>query len=317
MVDLLTVGEPLVVFASTEDNQNLVKAANFQKHLAGAELNVAVGISKLGFSTEYISRVGNDPFGIFIKERLIQAKIGTTYLSTSQRAWTGFELKEKVTQGDPDTFYFRKNSAVTELTRKIATIINFQNVRVLHLTGIFAALSEQTLAISEALIKQAKKDNTTVVFDPNLRPALWSSTAKMVAVLNRLAFQADIVLPGINEGRILTGLDTPEQIADFYLQHGSKNAVIKVGARGSYFKTDQAKTGFVPGFKVKRVIDTVGAGDGFATGVISGLLDEIPLPEAITRGNAIGALATQTTGDNDNYPDRLALKKFIAENSKK
>jgi 2-dehydro-3-deoxygluconokinase len=311
MLDLLTVGEPLVVFAATEDNQNLIDATNFQKHLAGAELNVAIGVSKLGFSTEYISCVGNDPFGSFIKKQLVQAKIGTSYLSTSQHVWTGFELKEKVTQGDPHTFYFRRNSAITELSPKIVEQINFKNIRILHLTGIFAALSDKTLLIAEKLIKKAHQNKVLVVFDPNLRPALWSSSQKMITTLNELAFQADIVLPGIKEGKTLSGLEKPEEVADFYLQHGSKIVVIKIGSKGSYFKSYQGKTGFVPSFKVNQVIDTVGAGDGFAAGIISGLLDQLTLKETIQRGNAIGALAVQTAGDNDNYPDKKTLTSFF------
>lgn len=150
-----------------------------------------------------------------------------------------------------------------------------------------------------------------VVFDPNLRPALWSSSQKMITTLNELAFQADIVLPGIKEGKTLSGLEKPEEVADFYLQHGSKIVVIKIGSKGSYFKSYQGKTGFVPSFKVNQVIDTVGAGDGFAAGIISGLLDQLTLKETIQRGNAIGALAVQTAGDNDNYPDKKTLTSFF------
>jgi hypothetical protein len=71
----------------------------------------------------------------------------------------------------------------------------------------------------------------TISFDPNLRPVLWKSEAEMVEKLNRLAFQADWVLPGLKEGMILTGESTPEGIADFYLNNGVKAVVLKTGCR--------------------------------------------------------------------------------------
>ena len=72
-----------------------------------------------------------------------------------------------------------------------------------------------------------KAQGKTISFDPNLRPVLWKSEAEMVEKLNQLAFQADWVLPGLKEGMILTGQQTPEAIADFYLRHGVRAVIIK------------------------------------------------------------------------------------------
>jgi 2-dehydro-3-deoxygluconokinase len=67
----------------------------------------------------------------------------------------------------------------------------------------------------------------------------------------------------------------------------------------------------VPGFKVDKVVDTVGAGDGFAVGIISGLLEKLPLKEAVVRGNAIGSLQVMVPGDNEGLPDRARLEEYI------
>ena len=64
-------------------------------------------------------------------------------------------------------------------------------------------------------------------------------------------------------------------------------------------------------FEVEKVIDTVGAGDGFAVGLISGLIEKLTLKEAVLRGNAIGSLAVQSPGDNDGYPDRQTLIDYM------
>jgi 2-dehydro-3-deoxygluconokinase len=81
MSEFLTIGEPIALFGSEEVDKSLKDACHVQKFLAGAEVNVAVGVSRLGHSSEYITQVGKDPFGEFIIDRLHENKIGTDYIS--------------------------------------------------------------------------------------------------------------------------------------------------------------------------------------------------------------------------------------------
>ncbi|WP_235589649.1 carbohydrate kinase family protein, partial [Salmonella enterica] len=111
----------------------------------------------------------------------------------------------------------------------------------------------------------------------------------------------------LKEGMILTGQQTPEAIADFYLRHGVKAVIIKTGADGAWYKTASGEHGCVAPVKVDNGVDTVGAGDGFAVGVISALLEGRSLHQAVTRGNKIGALAIQVQGDSEGLPTREQL----------
>jgi 2-dehydro-3-deoxygluconokinase len=129
----------------------------------------------------------------------------------------------------------------------------------------------------------------------------------MVATLNELARFADWVLPGVNEGRILTGSDDPELIARFYLERGARGVIVKLGAEGAYFETNTGERGHVKAQRVENVVDTVGAGDGFAVGVVSALLEGRTLAQAVARGNRIGALAVQVIGDSEGLPTRAEL----------
>jgi 2-dehydro-3-deoxygluconokinase len=149
----------------------------------------------------------------------------------------------------------------------------------------------------------------TISFDPNLRPTLWPSREAMAASLNALAALSDWVLPGLGEGLALTGYETPEDIARFYLDSGARGVVVKLGAQGAYFRTAD-ESGYVAAHPVASVVDTVGAGDGFAVGVISSLLEGRGLHEAVTRGNRIGALAIQVIGDSEGLPTRLELDRL-------
>jgi sugar/nucleoside kinase (ribokinase family) len=180
---------------------------------------------------------------------------------------------------------------------------------------VFAAVSATTLAAAQQSMDLMRAAGRSVSFDPNLRPTLWASPEQMRSAINDLATRADWVLPGIEEGRLLTGDSSAEGIARFYRQRGASLVVVKLGKEGAYFDgvvdavvDGVSGSGFVPGFPVETVIDTVGAGDGFAVGVISGLLEEgRSLLEAVRRGAWIGARAVQVLGDSEGLPTRGEL----------
>ena len=124
--------------------------------------------------------------------------------------------------------------------------------------------------------------------------------------VREVAAQADWVLPGLDEGRLLTGHNTPEDIAQFYRAQGAKGVVVKLGAEGAYMHFDSA-SGYVPAHPVDKVIDTVGAGDAFAVGIISGLLENLKPQQAVQRATWMGARAVQVRGDSDGLPTRAEL----------
>lgn len=306
---IMLVGEPMGLFiAQTEGPLETVKS--FSTAVAGAEFNVAVGLSRLGHQPGYLTKLGNDPFGKQIVNTMIQNKIETSLISFSEDHATGFMLKSKVSAGDPEIYYYRKNSAASSICKQDIDRIDFSEYECLHMTGIFPALSQTTLEAAKYLMQKARANGLTVFFDPNLRPQLWGNKDKMIATINELALGADYFMPGINEGTILTGCTTPESVADFYLQRGVGTVIVKVGAKGAYVATKHEHT-YVPGFKVKKVVDTVGAGDGFATGIVSAVMEGLPITEAVKRGNAIGAIQVMSLGDNEGLPTREQLTQFM------
>jgi 2-dehydro-3-deoxygluconokinase len=180
----------------------------------------------------------------------------------------------------------------------------------LHLTGVCPALGDSVRELVFAMAAQARAEGRSISFDPNLRPSLWPSQAAMVECMNRLAAHADVVLPGLAEGRLLSGRDSEAQIADFYLDRGATHVLIKLGAQGAYYAGPEGR-GTVPGLRVPRVVDTVGAGDGFAVGAISALLQGLSTEQAAIRGNAIGARVVQFPGDSDGLPTRKQLDDLL------
>ena len=304
-IDILSFGETMAMFVA-EHSGDLAQVGHFHKRIAGADSNVAIGLSRLGFKVAWLSRVGADSLGRFVVDTLQAEGLDCRFVETDAAHPTGFQLKSREEHGaDPRVEYFRRGSAASHLSvNNLAP--SLLRARHLHATGIPPALSASARELSQVLMSQMRAAGRSLSFDPNLRPSLWASEKQMVREINRLAIQAHWVLPGLSEGRLLTGFEDPADIAAFYLDQGVEAVVIKLGADGAYYRT-QLEQGFVPAVPVAQVVDTVGAGDGFAVGLISGLLEDLGMAEAVQRANWIGSRAVQSRGDMEGLPTRDEL----------
>ncbi len=311
-LDVVTFGEVMAMFVATESGP-LERAANFNRALAGAETNVAIGLARLGHRVGWVGRVGEDYFGRFALAERAGHGVDTAAVSLDSGAATGFQFKSRADGGDPDVAYFRRNSAGSRLAPSPTTDAYIAVARHLHVTGIPLALSPSTRAFTLRAITIARESGMTVSFDPNLRPGLWASPEEMIRVTNAVAATADWVLPGLTEGRLLAGLPCADadQVARFDLDRGAQRVVVKAAVQGASLHTATGRRDR-PIFPVE-VVDTVGAGDGFAVGLISAHLDGLPVEAALKRAAAIGALATTSRGDKDGLPDRPALAAFLAD----
>lgn len=311
MAEVILFGEPMALFVARTPG-DLADVESFSRLLSGAEVNVAIGLRRLEHTVAYVTKLGQDPFGRYIEKKLQSEEIETkiTYDPEHQ---TGFQLKSQVTQGDPEVVYFRKNSAASHIGEKEIDALDFEEAKLLHITGIPPALSMTCRNATYRLIEKAREHGMTVTFDPNLRPSLWESQEEMIRIINDLASRADIVLPGTGEGKILMGSEVPEEIAAYYLGLGVKSVIVKAGAKGAYVGSAGVNR-FFPGFSVPKVVDTVGAGDGFAVGVISACLENLGIEEMTRRGNAIGAIQVSVRSDNEGLPTREELAAFPFKN---
>ena len=307
-LDVVLFGEAMAMFIA-DDYLPLEEADHYTRAMAGAELNVSVGLERLGYRVGWISRLGADPLGRYILHQVQQVGLDTTRVLFDERYPTGFQLKSRVREGDPTVVYFRKSSAASHMAPNMEDDAYLRTARHLHVTGIPPALSDTCRQYTYHAMEQAREAGMSISFDPNLRPVLWKSEDEMRQVLNDLATKADWVLPGLAEGIVLTGYTTPEDIANFYLEKGAKLVSVKAGVRGSSLFTALARYDS-PIFPV-QVVDTVGAGDGFAVGIISGMLEGLPLLACLERGNAMGALAVMAPGDQDGLPSRETLERFL------
>ncbi len=307
---VLLFGEPMALLVA-DTSGPLEEVEHFTRFLSGAEVNVAIGLTRLGHEVEYFTKLGDDPFGHYIEKNLRNNGIGTSQIVFDPVYRTGIQLKNRVLDGsDPYAPYYRKGSAASHITKDDIKKLCLDDVDLIHITGIPPALSETVREATFFLMEEAAKRNITITFDPNLRPALWESRNVMVRIINELAAGAQIIMPGIEECRILTDLENEKNIAEFYQNMGVKMVIIKNGKNPTFVK-DGNDTYEIPCCQVEKVEDTVGAGDGFAVGVLSGYLEKKSVKQMIQRGNAIGAIQVMNISDNDALPTREQLAAFM------
>ncbi len=307
-MDVVTLGEAMLMFVAEEPGP-LEHVQRFSKRTAGAETNVAIGLARLGLKVGWQSRLGSDSMARFLLGAIGGEGVDCSRVVCDANQSTGFMFKGRVDDGsDPPIEYHRKGSAASQLGSNEIDEAWIASARHLHVSGVFPALSSSTLAATRKAMAVARAAGATIGFDPNLRSALWPSREAMRESINDLAANADWVLPGIEEGRLLTAHDAPEAIARFYRERGARRVVVKLGADGAYCDDSHAGTGHVAAFPVAAVIDTVGAGDGFMVGVTSALLEGRSIFDAARRGAWIGARAVQVRGDTEGLPSRAELE---------
>lgn len=312
MNEVVTLGETMVVF-TPQTSSMLRYAETFIKNIGGAETNVAIGLSRLGHRVGWISRLGNDEFGRFILHAVRGEGVDVSQVTFDEQHETGLYFKEIRSQHDIRVQYYRKGSAASQLSIHDIDSAYIEGAKVLHVTGITPALSETAYEAVLYAMKVAKQHGVKVVFDPNLRRKLWSEE-KARSVLTEMVSLSDIVLPGIEEAAFLFGNQSHDKVAESFIENGASLVVMKLGKEGAYVHSKQEQF-YVKGFSVEDMVDPVGAGDGFAAGFISGLLDNLSIDESVTRANAIGAMQIQVRGDYEGLPTREELRSFMSQTS--
>ncbi len=232
----MTFGEAMLLLVADRPGP-IEQAESFHKRTAGAETNVAIGLARLGLKVGWASRLGTDSMGRYLLAEMQREGIDCSHVRCDAGARTGFQFKGRVTDGsDPPVEYHRKGSAASQMGVEDVDEAWLRSARHLHATGVFAAISDTSLQAACKTLQVMRDAGRTISFDPNLRPTLWASPELMRHWINHLAAQADWVLPGLDEGRFLTGEQTPEAIAGYYRRARRPDGGSEARARGRLFR---------------------------------------------------------------------------------
>jgi len=316
-VEVITLGECLVALIA-ESVGSLAEAVRFERHVVGAESNVAVGLARLGHSVAYIGRVGGDAFGTSILRRLRGEGVEVRWLRPDAEAPTGLLIRDRPPLGPSEVLYRRTASAGSRLAPEdVSTAAAdglFATARWLHVTGITPALSESAATAVRTAIGLARGAGMTVSLDLNLRRKLWSDEVA-APVLRGLTAEVDLVFGGHDEACVVTGSRPAMDAADLaaaLLQLGPRLAVVKLGAHGALAFERGSQPVHRPALAVPLMVDPVGAGDAFCAGFIAARLEGAGITTALEMGNACGAAAVSALGDLTGLPERAALLRLLA-----
>ncbi|MEK3890489.1 sugar kinase [Bacillus sp. FSL K6-3431] len=319
MVDVVTIGESMILFQPMMD-RSIQYAPLFTKTIAGAESNVAIGLTRMEKKVRWISHVGDDPFGRFLLSTLTGEGIDVSLCKVQSKENTAVYFKDIKGAYDPTVYYYRKNSAASKMKSTDIQSEWLESARHLHITGITPALGEATADMIMEVMERAKAKGMTISLDPNIRRKLWSEEKARKTIIKMIPL-CDIFMPGLDECQFLFGEKSLDEYGEILLNKGPSLILLKLGEKGSIAITEEYTTK-KESIKVKQIVDTIGAGDAFASGCLSVLLDvndlksalESPskikniVKQAIERGNHLGALTVQFKGDWEELPTLKELQ---------
>ncbi|WP_327400991.1 sugar kinase [Streptomyces sp. NBC_01288] len=311
VADVVCVGETMAVL-SPPDSRPFDEQPTLAMAIGGAESNVACGLAGLGHRVAWLSRLGDDPFARRILAELTARGVDVTGVETDPARPTGVYFKDPAPEGTR-THYYRSGSAATLMGPELTRLPVLRRARVVHLSGVAAALSESCAGLLEAILVDralgARGSGPVVSFDVNHRPALWrSGTADAAKNLLTLARAADIVFVGRDEAEALWGTTRPDDVAE--LLGPAPLVVVKDAELGATSYADGQRT-FVPALPT-QVVEPVGAGDAFAAGYLSAVLENRDERSRLRLGHVAASAALRTRDDVPAMPPRTETDRRLA-----
>ncbi|MFE9390045.1 sugar kinase [Streptomyces sp. NPDC006784] len=360
-IDVVCLGESMVTFLPSRPGP-LADVPSFGRAIGGAESNVACTLARAGHRARWVGRVGADGFGDHLVRTIAGHGVDTSAVERDPDRPTGIYFRtdgERPTVPHPgvpapaasgadpavpgaaapaelsEVLYYRVGSAASAMSPATVPPQAVRAGRILHLTGITAALSADCLALMRALTagreptayrapaaeRAPTADGTPagtdtahrplVSFDVNYRVGLWHTAAESGAeVLLELARGSDLVFVGEDEAAAAWGVTGGPGAVRALLREPAV-LVVKQGARGATaFVGDQPGV-FAPALEVD-VVSPVGAGDAFAAGFLAGTLRGLPVRDRVRHGHLMAAAALTDAGDLAAPPDRTAADRLVA-----
>jgi fructokinase len=315
MPEIITCGELLIDFVPTVSGVSLLEAPAFKKAPGGAPANVAVGVSRLGISSGFIGKVGDDPFGHFLAKTLEDCGVDIQGLRFSAEARTALAFVSLRADGERDFMFYRHPSADMLYRPDEVDVDYIRSAKIFHY-GSISLIQEPSRSATLHAVDVASQAGLMISYDPNLRLNLWPNIERARQGLLLGWTKANLIKVSEEELQFLSGS------ADFLegakrLWHSQLNMlIITRGKEGSTYLT-QAFHGYAPGFSVVP-IDTTGAGDGFVAGLLTGLMrqpqawkEEADLHKVCMYANAVGALTTTQRGAIPALPSAEQVESFM------
>ncbi len=324
-LDIICLGELLIDFVSLDRDMSLAGSSGFKKAPGGAPANVAAGVARLGLKAGFIGKVGDDPFGAYLRNVLDELGVDTSFLMADPDARTTLSFVAQKSDGVRDCMFYRNPGADMRLRPDELDGNYFGGAAIFHFGSISLGCEPVKSATLHA-IKLAREKGALISYDPNLRPSLWPDMETARREILAAFPLADIVKISEEEYGDILGVDSPEACAEAILGMGAKLVVVTLGPNGCYY-SDGTHSGSLPTFGDVTVVETTGAGDAFVAATLSGIRSRLKngdpgalrADDAFRRilfsANAAGSLATTKLGAIPSLPTLTEVDAFLADHS--
>ncbi|CAH2065688.1 unnamed protein product [Thlaspi arvense] len=306
-------GEMLIDFVPTTSGLSLADAPAFKKAPGGAPANVAVGIARLGGSSAFIGKVGEDEFGYMLANILKDNNVNSDGMRFDPGARTALAFVTLTSEGEREFMFYRNPSADMLLQESELDLDLIKKAKIFHY-GSISLITEPCKSAHLAAAKAAKEAGVILSYDPNLRLPLWPSADNAREEILSIWDTADIIKISEEEIEFLTKGEDPydDTVVRKLFHPEMKLLIVTEGPEGCRYYTKDF-SGRVHGLRVE-VVDTTGAGDAFVAGILSQLAndlsllqDEERLRKALMFANACGALTVKERGAIPALPTKEAV----------
>ncbi len=303
MIDILAIGEPMVEF--NEDRSGA--APTYRPGHGGDTSNTIIAAARQGARTAYFTHLGDDAFGRQFLDLWEQEGVSCAAVKLVEVQRTGIYFVTHGPEGH-EFSYYRAGSAASLVTPHDLPKGLVESAQVLHVSGISQAISVTACDMVFDAMARAKEAGRIVSYDTNLRLRLWP-LERARAIIHAAAAQSTILLPGLDDARQLTGLESADAICDFYLAMGPNIVALTMGKEGTLVATREARR-HIPA-RVVKAVDATGAGDTFDGAFLAEWLKARDPFAAAHFANAAAALSTQGYGAVSPIPRRAAVEAFM------
>ncbi|MGC4050012.1 MAG: 5-dehydro-2-deoxygluconokinase [Paludibaculum sp.] len=310
-MDIAILGRIGYDLYSEEPHVPLQQARRFSRYLGGSSANMAVGLSRLGANVGIVSCLGNDSLSQFLIDYLNEAKVDTSHVQTRPGYLPSLCLTEV---SPPDRFpqvFYRHNAVDTLLTTAPGDLDYVSSAKMFITNGTSLCASPSREATYLAL-ERAHQAGCRVVFDVDFRSMSWPSPAE-AGLAVRLALPFIDVLIGNQPELMLVAGESNLEAATEKLRT-LPMLVSKLGEQGTRVWTGEISV-FLPPYKVD-VCTTIGAGDGFASGFLYALLQNLPVEECLHYGNAAAAIVVSRLSCSEAMPTMAEVQALLSEQRK-
>lgn len=297
-MDVVALGEILIDFTPSGVNEQGI--ALFARNPGGAPANVLAMNAKLGGSSAFIGKVGDDAFGAYLKSVLQSHGIHTGGMVTDEEIPTTLAFVQLDERGDRSFTFYRKPGADLRLNAGEVRKDLLDGCQIFHF-GSLSLTDEPCRSATLEAVRYAKAQGKIISFDPNYRPGLWQDQAIAKQWMAQGVTSADILKISEEEMVLLTGEADPEVGPLRLLEMGPKAVFVTMGEHGCYYRNSTSH-GLAPAYKVKA-IDTTGAGDAFMGAMLWQLrncsreaIGTLALGKLAAFANAAGSLTTTRNG---------------------